>query len=239
MRRLVPLLPVLIIGLAIPASAEMWKYRDQWGMTHIVESLEKVPPEFRDKAEKTGGSRGGIQTVKPLIPAAPAAKPAGGPGGKPGPKAAPAAQAGVPFSFNMARLRCDDQGNENVGSWIESRYEFRGDPYYVLVAATWCPHCIDLFETVQKSPKLRQKISGVLVYEDEAKSLAESRGRNTPGFGEQRLSYPAELSKFSLPFFLIRRGTFPKQVSGFPTLLECRPEGCKKINREQFVAENQ
>jgi len=209
-------------------------------MTHIVESLEKVPPEFRDKAEKTGGSRGGIQTVKPLIPDAQPGKPAGGAGGKPGAKAAaPGAKPGQPFSFSLARLRCDDQGNENAGSWMESRYEFRGDPYYVIVAATWCPHCIELFDTVQSSPKLRQKISGLLFYEDEAKSLDERKNRNRTGFEEQRLSYPAKLAKYSLPLFLIRRDPFPKVVTGFPTLLECRPEGCQRIDRDRFVAENQ
>lgn len=231
---------VILLTAAVHVRAgEIYKYRDRWGMTHVVDSLEKVPPEYRESAKPASETRRGSMNVEnPIQPGAsaaaktgpqgPVANPAGDPGtGKP-------PQGGRGPDYPVARLRVSGTA-ESLGSWQSSRIEFRGNPYYVIVAASWCPRCMELFQEISTHPKMKARISGVLFYESEAESVAKKQGGSA---GESHLSDPDELNRFSLPYYLIRKKQFGDIVKGYPSMLECSSDGCKHISAWDWVEEN-
>ncbi len=90
----------LIAGMvtAGPVAAKVYKYQDKWGMTHIVDSPAKVPPEYKDQIEEKSGGGSGYrlqQASEPLV--APATAPVGSRTG------APEASSAV----EAKRKRCD------------------------------------------------------------------------------------------------------------------------------------
>ncbi len=55
-------LPILLLSVAVcvlaagAASAEMWRYTDDAGVTNFTDSLERVPPAYRDEAREITGA---------------------------------------------------------------------------------------------------------------------------------------------------------------------------------------
>ncbi|MCW5827721.1 MAG: hypothetical protein KIT79_00225 [Deltaproteobacteria bacterium] len=228
-------LVAIVSAAAVPALAkELYQYRDRWGMLHIVDSLQKVPPEYQDKAEQVDGKtpRRGSFTVQesPVVnekPAAPAApKPVLRPDGRQG-------------TFDVMRFRIAGE-KETASRWEPSTGAFRKEPFHVVVAASWCPHCIRLIDEISRNPALKAKVDGILFYEDEVLSR-EKRRTGVPRTSidtdkESRLVYPAELAAYgSLPMYFIRPGTFGHLVRGFPTILRCERSGCRQASRNSLL----
>jgi clan AA aspartic protease (TIGR02281 family) len=65
MRR-VALLPLLAVALSIPAHGEIYRYTDETGQIHFTQSLDQVPPRFREKAHGSAVT----ERVAPQPPAA-------------------------------------------------------------------------------------------------------------------------------------------------------------------------
>ncbi len=63
----------LLLAAALPAAAEIYKYKDRDGVLHVVDSPAKIPPEYRDQAPARDGGSGRenegyqIQQSEPLV----------------------------------------------------------------------------------------------------------------------------------------------------------------------------
>lgn len=114
----------LIAGSAVrPAFAKIYKYRDRWGMTHVVDALSKVPPEYQNqvKVEEDAAPQPGFQlqqTSPPIVP---------------GPKAGAAGPGGDAAALEAKRKRCERSTTEQTAKiaalrkkadeWIEEELQ--------------------------------------------------------------------------------------------------------------------
>ena len=51
----------------------------------------------------------------------------------------------------------------------------------------------------------------------------------------RRLVYPNKLVDTGLPLYFIKDDAFDDIVTGYPTLIECDEESCRKASRREFV----
>ncbi len=207
--------------LLVPAGAlaGFYKYVDDSGTVHIVDDPDLVPPRYRDRAsEAMRAPEIQIQEGLRRVPGAAAPSPAAHAPGF-------ATDFHEPIRIARLRLRGDDA---QAGSWFPSTELAPKSRIHVIVAASWCPSCMSLFKQVAMDPSLRSAVDMVLFYEDEAQRRP---GRNP----DSVLTYPEHISRYSLPYYLARRGSFGGLVTSYPTILRCDAGGCRKLSRASFT----
>ncbi len=108
---------LVVPGFVPVAQAKIYKYRDKWGMTHVVDSPGKVPPEYQDQVKSEAGSPApAYQLQQPSAPIVPAQS--GSPAGRP---AAGGPAGGSDAAGDARKKRCEREIGEQTARISELR----------------------------------------------------------------------------------------------------------------------
>lgn len=101
--------------------------------------------------------------------------------------------------------------------------------------ATWCGVCERMLDQLNTNSDARDQIDMVLFFDTEYEDVMHRSGRK-PGQIEpgRHLSHPERVAGLPLPFYFAKRAEFDGLVSGYPTLLSCNREGCRRLSRREI-----
>lgn len=142
---------------------------------------------------------------------------------------------GGPQPFRVALMvRVGD--NYAPGPWMESSSVFDGEEITVVVMATWCPHCERMLEEMSRSADAARRVDAILFFDSEYVDSMRRGGADVAAIarqaqGRHHLVSPERVATRRLPFYFAKKPEFGALVSGYPTVLSCRREGCLRVTR--------
>ncbi len=114
------------------------------------------------------------------------------------------------------------------GAWVSSTNVSSEESVNVVVMATWCGHCERMLKQLSTNGEARDRVDMVLFFDTE---YADAMGAGESG---RHLVHPERLGGLGLPLYFAKRTEFSGLVSGYPTLLSCTREGCRRLSRKEL-----
>lgn len=146
-------------------------------------------------------------------------------------------------SFQVASI--DISGKSvSVNSWEWSEELVPKEKIKVAVIASWCSYCNSYLAKLSQYPKGSSPIDLIVLYENEVEMILDRQERKEQITSEQRIRIeeeyesknqllinPEKLNNYNLDYYFIDSGQFEDIVGGYPSIISCDPDGCKKVKR--------
>jgi len=145
--------------------------------------------------------------------------------------------------FSLAPIHVSGK-SVTVYGWLMSGDVVDKEEIKVAVLASWCPYCKRYLAKLGAYRKGRRPVDFIVFYENEVERYLDKLENGGNISSEQRemieekfdgqgqlLIDPRMLSYFNLDYYFIDSYQFDDVVTGYPSLLACDPDGCRKIRR--------
>ena len=120
------------------------------------------------------------------------------------------------------------------GGWVSSVDVSSEESVNLVVMATWCGYCERMLEQLRSNSDARDQIDMVLFFDTEYEDAMRRNGRGPNELQAGRhLLHPERVAGLPLPLYFAKRSEFGGLVSGYPTLLSCNREGCRRLSRRE------
>lgn len=141
---------------------------------------------------------------------------------------------GGPEPFHVAPF-IPSGGDFSPGAWVPSSSVSGDETVNLAVMATWCGHCERMLDQLSTNAEAADRVDMVLFFDSEYEDAMRRGGQPPEGIDPSRhLVYPNRLQRRGLPLYFAKKNEFGGLVSGYPTLLSCNSDGCRRLSRREI-----